>query len=116
MPASRLTTPRYPTLFVYFSPTISYAGTSCHDRARGGKREESSMSDFALFKTTEEHEELLEAVRSVAEDKIAPHAAEVDEKSVFPQDALEALVATDFHAPHIDEAYEGMGADALATC
>lgn len=74
------------------------------------------MSDFALFKTTEEHEELREAVRSVAEDKIAPHAAEVDEKSAFPQDALEALVATDFHAPHIDDAYGGVGADALATC
>ncbi|GAA1451297.1 acyl-CoA dehydrogenase family protein [Nocardiopsis tropica] len=74
------------------------------------------MSDFDLFKTTEEHEELRAAVRSVSEDKIAPHAAEVDEKSAFPQDALEALVATDFHAPHIAEQYDGVGADALATC
>ncbi|PDP87988.1 acyl-CoA dehydrogenase [Glycomyces fuscus] len=74
------------------------------------------MSDFDLFKTTEEHEELREAVRSVAEDKIAPHAAEVDERSAFPQDALDALVATDFHAPHIAEEYDGVGADALATC
>ena len=74
------------------------------------------MSDFDLFKTSEEHEELREAVRSVAEDKIAPHAAEVDEKSAFPQDALDALTATDFHAAHICEDYEGMGADALATC
>ncbi|GHC71428.1 acyl-CoA dehydrogenase [Nocardiopsis terrae] len=74
------------------------------------------MSDFDLFKTNEEHEELREAVRSVAEDKIAPHAAEVDEKSAFPQDALDALVATDFHAAHIAEDYEGVGADALATC
>ncbi|WP_017542770.1 acyl-CoA dehydrogenase family protein [Nocardiopsis prasina] len=74
------------------------------------------MGDFDLFKTNEEHEELRAAVRSVAEDKIAPHAAEVDEKSAFPQDALDALVATDFHAAHISEDYEGMGADALATC
>ncbi|ASU60744.1 MULTISPECIES: acyl-CoA dehydrogenase family protein [Nocardiopsis] len=74
------------------------------------------MSDFDLFRTTEEHEELREAVRSVAEDKIAPHAAEVDERSAFPQDALDALVATDFHAPHIAEEYDGVGADALATC
>ena len=74
------------------------------------------MSDFDLFKTTEEHEELRAAVRSVSEDKIAPHAAEVDEKSAFPQDALKALVATDFHAPHIAEQYDGVGADALATC
>ncbi|GAA1464645.1 acyl-CoA dehydrogenase family protein [Nocardiopsis exhalans] len=74
------------------------------------------MGDFDLFKTNEEHEELRAAVRSVAEDKIAPHAAEVDEKSAFPQDALDALVATDFHAAHIAEDYEGVGADALATC
>ncbi|MFD6953618.1 acyl-CoA dehydrogenase [Nocardiopsis sp. TSRI0078] len=74
------------------------------------------MSDFDLFRTTEEHEELREAVRSVAEGRIAPHAAEVDEKSAFPQEALEALVATDFHAPHIAEEYDGVGADALATC
>ncbi|WP_017587590.1 acyl-CoA dehydrogenase family protein [Nocardiopsis ganjiahuensis] len=74
------------------------------------------MGDFDLFKTNEDHEELRAAVRSVAEDKIAPHAAEVDEKSAFPQDALDALVATDFHAAHISEDYEGVGADALATC
>ncbi|MFW5415767.1 acyl-CoA dehydrogenase family protein [Nocardiopsis sp. CNT-189] len=71
---------------------------------------------FDLFTTTEEHEELRAAVRAVAEDKIAPHAAEVDEKSAFPQQAYEALRATDFHAPHIPEAYDGVGADALATC
>jgi alkylation response protein AidB-like acyl-CoA dehydrogenase len=74
------------------------------------------MGDFDLFKTSEDHEELRDAVRSVAEDKIAPHAAEVDERSAFPQDALDALVATDFHAAHISEDYEGVGADALATC
>ncbi|KYH42997.1 acyl-CoA dehydrogenase family protein [Branchiibius sp. NY16-3462-2] len=73
-------------------------------------------TDFDLFKTSEEHEELRAAVRAVAEDKIAPHAAEVDERSEFPQAALDALVASDFHAPHIPEEYDGVGADALATC
>ncbi|TWP35064.1 acyl-CoA dehydrogenase family protein [Leekyejoonella antrihumi] len=72
--------------------------------------------DFDLFKINEDHEALREAVRAVAEDKIAPHAAEVDEKSEFPQAALKALVASDFHAPHIAEEYDGVGADALATC
>jgi len=76
----------------------------------------SSDTEFDLFTTTEDHEALREAVRAVAEDKIAPHAAEVDEKSEFPQAALEALVASDFHAPHIAEEYDGVGADALATC
>ncbi|AKU16190.1 acyl-CoA dehydrogenase family protein [Luteipulveratus mongoliensis] len=73
-------------------------------------------TDFDLFKISEDHEALREAVRAVADDKIAPHAAEVDEKSEFPQAALDALVASDFHAPHIAEEYDGVGADALATC
>ena len=72
--------------------------------------------EFPFFTISEDHEELREAVRNVAENKIAPHAAEVDETSAFPQAAYEALVASDFHAPHIGEEYDGVGADALATC
>ena len=72
--------------------------------------------DFDLFRTSEDHEALREAVRAVAQDKIAPHAAEVDQRSEYPQAAHDALVAADFHAPHIPEAYDGVGADALATC
>jgi len=73
-------------------------------------------TDFDLFKLSEDHEELRAAVRAIAEDKIAPHAAEVDETSSFPQAAYDALRAADFHAPHIAEEYGGVGADALATC
>jgi alkylation response protein AidB-like acyl-CoA dehydrogenase len=72
--------------------------------------------DFPFFTISEDHEALREAVRNVAEDKIAPHAAEADETSTFPQAAYDALVASDFHAPHIAEEYDGVGADALATC
>jgi alkylation response protein AidB-like acyl-CoA dehydrogenase len=46
---------------------------------------------------------------------VTPHAAEVDEKGAFPQEAYDALRAADFHAPHIPEEYGGVGADALAT-
>jgi alkylation response protein AidB-like acyl-CoA dehydrogenase len=73
-------------------------------------------TDFDLFRISEDHEALREAVRAVAEDKIAPHAAEVDETSSFPKVAYDALRAADFHAPHIPEEYDGVGADALATC
>jgi alkylation response protein AidB-like acyl-CoA dehydrogenase len=71
---------------------------------------------FPFFTTSDDHEELRKAVRNVAEDKIAPHAAEVDETATFPKVAYDALVASDFHAPHIGEEYGGVGADALATC
>lgn len=76
----------------------------------------SGNRDFDLFKTNDDHEALREAVRAVAEDKIAPYAAAVDEESRYPQEAHDALVASDFFAPHVPEEYDGVGADALATC
>ncbi len=71
---------------------------------------------YPLFALSEDHEAVREAVRAVAADKIAPHAAEVDATGEFPQAAYDALVASDFHAPHVPEEYDGPGADALATC
>jgi alkylation response protein AidB-like acyl-CoA dehydrogenase len=73
-------------------------------------------SDFDLFRISEDHQDLRDAVRQVAENKIAPYAAEVDANSAFPVEAYDALVASDFHAPHVPEEYDGVGADALATC
>jgi alkylation response protein AidB-like acyl-CoA dehydrogenase len=76
----------------------------------------SASSSFDLYQLSEEHDAVREAVRAIAEDKIAPFAAEVDEQSRFPQEAHDALVASDFFAPHVPEEYDGVGADALATC
>ncbi|WP_043472027.1 acyl-CoA dehydrogenase family protein [Kitasatospora sp. MBT66] len=71
--------------------------------------------DFDLFRISEEHGMLREAVRSLAEAKIAPFAAEVDEVGRFPQEALDALQGNDLHAVHVPEEFGGAGADALAT-
>jgi alkylation response protein AidB-like acyl-CoA dehydrogenase len=71
---------------------------------------------FDVYRLTDDHEELREAVRAVAEDKIRPHAAAVDADMRYPQEAHDALVAADFFAPHVAEEYDGVGADALATC
>ena len=76
----------------------------------------STDTSFDLYALTEEHEAVREAVRAVSRDKIAPYAADVDEHSRYPQEAHDALVASDFFAPHVPEEYEGVGADALATC
>ncbi|ACU73393.1 acyl-CoA dehydrogenase domain protein [Catenulispora acidiphila DSM 44928] len=73
-------------------------------------------ADFDLFKVSEEHDLLREAVRSLCEEKILPFAADVDEHSRFPQEALDALVSSDLAAVHVAEQYGGQGADALATC
>jgi alkylation response protein AidB-like acyl-CoA dehydrogenase len=73
------------------------------------------VSDFPLFALSDEHQAIREAVRSLAEAKIAPYAADVDENARFPEEAAKALQAADFHAPHVPEEYGGAGADALAT-
>jgi alkylation response protein AidB-like acyl-CoA dehydrogenase len=70
---------------------------------------------FELYQLPEEHQMLRETVRALAEDKIVPRAAEIDETSEFPWDVNEALVRADLHATHVPEQYGGMGADALAT-
>jgi alkylation response protein AidB-like acyl-CoA dehydrogenase len=75
----------------------------------------SGSTDFDLYRPSEEHGMLRDMVRSLAEAKIAPFAAEVDEQGRFPQEALKALVGADLHAVHVPENYGGAGADALAT-
>src|SRR5881394_211354 len=73
------------------------------------------MGDFDVYRLSEEHEVLREAVRAVCDGKVAPNAAAADETGEFPQASYDALRASDFHAPHIPAAYGGAGADALAT-
>jgi alkylation response protein AidB-like acyl-CoA dehydrogenase len=70
--------------------------------------------DCPAFALSPEHEALRESVRQLADDKIAPHAAKVDQTAEFPWEAHDALVKADLHAVHIPEAYGGAGADAIA--
>ncbi len=67
-----------------------------------------------MYTLSEEHGLLRETVRELAEAKIAPFAAAVDEEGRFPQEALDALSGARLHAVHVPEAYGGEGADALA--
>ncbi|HUR02308.1 MAG TPA: acyl-CoA dehydrogenase family protein [Nonomuraea sp.] len=71
--------------------------------------------DFPLYAPAEEHDMLRETIRALADEKIAPRAAETDETEEFPWDVYKALVAADLHAVHVPEEYGGAGADALAT-
>jgi alkylation response protein AidB-like acyl-CoA dehydrogenase len=73
-------------------------------------------SSFHLFELPEEHLELRAAIRALAVKEIAPHAADVDENSRFPEEALEALNASAFNAVHVPEEYGGQGADSVAAC
>ncbi|GAB89937.1 acyl-CoA dehydrogenase [Gordonia rhizosphera] len=72
--------------------------------------------DFNVFELPEEHIALREAIRALSEKEIEPYAADVDEKARFPQEALDALVASGFNAIHVPEEYDGQGADSVAAC
>jgi alkylation response protein AidB-like acyl-CoA dehydrogenase len=72
--------------------------------------------DFAAYRLSDEQQLLRKAVRQLADDKIAPRAAETDEKAEFPWDVYHELVRAGFHAVHIPEEYGGMGADAISSC
>ena len=73
-----------------------------------------SDAAYSLYGLTEEHQLLRKAVRQLAEDKIAPRAAEIDETAEYPWDVHEALKKADLLAIHIPEQYGGAGADRIA--
>jgi alkylation response protein AidB-like acyl-CoA dehydrogenase len=73
-----------------------------------------SNADYSLYSLTEEHQLLRQAVRQLAEDKIAPRAAEIDESGEYPWDVHEALKKADLLAIHVPEEYGGAGADRIA--
>lgn len=65
---------------------------------------------------SEEQKMLLGMVRELAQEKIAPRAAEIDEKGEYPWDIKEALAKLDLLAMPFPEEYGGMGTDLLTVC
>lgn len=71
---------------------------------------------FDAMKLSDEHIELRAVLRDLCEREIAPHAADVDEQSRYPEEALKALDTAGFSSIHIPEQYGGQGGDAVAAC
>jgi acyl-CoA dehydrogenase len=63
--------------------------------------------------TREDLKDIQELARSVAVGRIAPYAADVDDKARFPTEGYRALVDSQLHALVIPEHYGGVGADAI---
>jgi alkylation response protein AidB-like acyl-CoA dehydrogenase len=66
-----------------------------------------------LFALTEDHRTFRDVVRKICVDRIAPRAAEIDEKAEFPWDIAQVLAENGLLGLHIPEEYGGAGADAL---
>ena len=71
-------------------------------------------SGYTVYSLSEEHQLLRKVVRQLAQDKIAPRAAEIDEAAEYPWDVHEALKKADLLAIHVPEEYGGAGADRIA--
>ena len=68
------------------------------------------MTTFAL---DADQQSFRDVVRQIAVDRIAPRAAEIDEKAEFPWDVKEVLASNGLLGLHVPEAYGGAGADTL---
>jgi alkylation response protein AidB-like acyl-CoA dehydrogenase len=71
------------------------------------------MSD-ARYELPDELEEFRSLVRQIAEDRIAPRAAEIDETDEWPEDIYKVLVDNDLMGVGYPEEHGGSGGGALA--
>ena len=68
------------------------------------------------YRLTEEQTLLRDAVRILADERVAPRAAEIDRTSTFPQDLRELLAAQDILALPFPVEHGGLGGDLLSVC
>jgi alkylation response protein AidB-like acyl-CoA dehydrogenase len=75
-----------------------------------------SRASAATYRLTEEQEMLRDAVRVLADERIAPRAAEIDRTAEFPEDIRRLLADHDILALPFPERFGGLGGELLATC
>jgi alkylation response protein AidB-like acyl-CoA dehydrogenase len=68
------------------------------------------------FRLTEEQEMLRDAVRVLADERVAPRAAEIDRTGEFPQDLRRLLADQDILALPFTEEHGGLGGELLTLC
>src|SRR5262245_57732060 len=65
---------------------------------------------------TDEQRELRDAIRELADEKVAPRAAAIDQSAEFPWDMVELLARHDVLALPFPAEYGGLGSDLLTLC
>lgn len=69
---------------------------------------------MAISHLSEEEQSLIEAIREIARERVAPRAAEIDHTGQFPWDMKELLAQQDILAMPFPVEYGGIGASELA--
>ncbi len=67
----------------------------------------------STYRLSREHDELRALVRQLADERIAPRAAEIDEKSEFPWDLKQLLAEQDLLGTGFEERYGGTALDGI---
>jgi alkylation response protein AidB-like acyl-CoA dehydrogenase len=75
-----------------------------------------STADPASYRLTRDQELLRDAVRVLADERIAPRAAEIDRTAEFPWDVKELLAAQDILGLPFPAEYGGVGGELLTVC
>ena len=70
----------------------------------------------SAYRLTDEQSMLRDAVRVLADEQIAPRAAEIDRTAEFPQDVRALLAAHDILALPFAERFGGLGGELLTLC
>src|SRR5262245_25104436 len=68
------------------------------------------------YRLTQEQQLLRDTVRALADERVAPRAAEIDRTGEFPQDMRELLAAQDILGLPFPAEYGGFGGDLLSIC
>jgi alkylation response protein AidB-like acyl-CoA dehydrogenase len=70
-------------------------------------------SPLVTYRLTAEHDELRSVVRELAEERVAPRAAEIDEKAEFPWDLKELFAQQDLLGTCFEERHGGTNLDGI---
>jgi alkylation response protein AidB-like acyl-CoA dehydrogenase len=73
-------------------------------------------SSTGVYRLTEEQELLRGAVRVIADERVAPRAAEIDRTGEFPEDLRQLLAAQDILALPFPTEHGGLGGELLSIC
>ena len=65
---------------------------------------------------TEEQKVIKEIARNIAEERVKPVRAELDEKEEFPWEIMKEIASADLFRVFIPEEYDGMGGGCLDLC
>lgn len=65
---------------------------------------------------TKEQEAIKELAFKIAEEKIRPNAARLDEKEEFPEDIIKVIASSDLFGLYIEEEYGGFGGGCFELC